>query len=355
MLDTVRQCRHDGPLMESRPCEEQARIALQRADCAWKSGPRRMRELCGCYPDRSGQPAGSSVAVKAPDGGSEFSPGSSSDTEGDLTPSAPPLEEIEELGRTVVGLSGRAMRQVRKLLTVLARMRQDLPPSARSEAVRRLGWHLGPGHEASGASIDDSGPEPGRAPEGGDQIKKYLEVWQKMRGENGERHGAAGDRAARQDDNLAGAKERLAAKRAAELEKRAKAIEQQLPVIAARLSILWNEVMGSSRPIPSEIQLTSTGTEMTAEEHVATAETHEGPPAGCDHRVVGLEQGTAIRDERVGNPGADAFGGDRACHQVAFEDESERRFLDIPQRGVGSDEEAVRHHPRGRSEDRRIV
>jgi hypothetical protein len=32
--------------------------------------------------------------------------------------------------------------------------------------------------------------------------------------------------------------------------------------------------MGSSRPVPSEIRLTSTGTEMTAEEHMATAETH---------------------------------------------------------------------------------
>ena len=51
-------------------------------------------------------------------------------------------------------------------------------------------------------------------------------------------------------------------------------IEQRLPVVTARLGILWNEVTGSSRPVPSEIRLTSTGTEMTAEEHVATAETH---------------------------------------------------------------------------------
>jgi hypothetical protein len=42
----------------------------------------------------------------------------------------------------------------------------------------------------------------------------------------------------------------------------------------ARLGILWGEVTGSSGPVPSEIQLTSTGTEMTTEEHVATAETH---------------------------------------------------------------------------------
>jgi hypothetical protein len=35
----------------------------------------------------------------------------------------------------------------------------------------------------------------------------------------------------------------------------------------------------------------------------------------------------------------------RACHQVAFEDESERWLPDIPQCGAGSDEEAVHHHP----------
>ncbi len=51
-------------------------------------------------------------------------------------------------------------------------------------------------------------------------------------------------------------------------------IEQLLLVIAAQLGILWNEVTGSGRPVPSEIQLTSTGTGMTTEEHMATAETH---------------------------------------------------------------------------------
>jgi hypothetical protein len=66
----------------------------------------------------------------------------------------------------------------------------------------------------------------------------------------------------------------LAAERAVKLEKQTKGVEQRLPAITARLSILWGEVTGSSRPVPSEIQLTSTGTEMSAEEHVATAETH---------------------------------------------------------------------------------
>ncbi len=184
------------------------------------------------------------------------------------------MEEIEELGRTVIGLSGLAMWQVRKLLTMLAQMRKDLPPSARTEAVRRLGWHLGPGREASRASVDDSGPELTQAPGGSDQIRNYLEEWRRMYKEGEERYKAARDEAAEPDNSLACAEERLAAKRAAELEKRAKVIEQQLPVIAARLGILWNEVTGSNRPMPSEIQLTSTGIEMTAEEHVATAETH---------------------------------------------------------------------------------
>jgi hypothetical protein len=76
---------------------------------------------------------------------SGFAKPSSSDTEVDFTPSAPSLEETEEFGRKVIGLSGRARWQVRKLLAVLTRMRKNLPPSARVEAVRRLGWRLGPG------------------------------------------------------------------------------------------------------------------------------------------------------------------------------------------------------------------
>ncbi len=33
-LNVVRQCQHDGPPAESRPCEGQAQAAIQRADCA---------------------------------------------------------------------------------------------------------------------------------------------------------------------------------------------------------------------------------------------------------------------------------------------------------------------------------
>jgi hypothetical protein len=75
-LNGARQCRHDGPPTESRPCEEQTRAAIQRADRAWRRGPRLVRELCGEHPDRAGWPSGGPAPVKAPDGGSEFSPGS---------------------------------------------------------------------------------------------------------------------------------------------------------------------------------------------------------------------------------------------------------------------------------------
>jgi hypothetical protein len=111
-------------------------------------------------------------------------------------------------------------------------------------------------------------------PEGGDQIRKFLEEWQQKYKESEERYRAERDEAFQSDDEAARAEEQLAAERAAELEKRTKRVEQRLPTIAARLGILWSEVTGSSRPVPSEIRLTSTGTEMTAEEHVATAETH---------------------------------------------------------------------------------
>jgi hypothetical protein len=96
---------------------------------------------------------------------------------------------------------------------------------------------------------------------------KYLEDWRRICEDGEERHGAAREEMVTPDDGLACAEERLAAKRAAELEERAKVIERLLPVVAAQLGIMWNEVTGSGRPMPSEIQLTSTGTGMTAEEH----------------------------------------------------------------------------------------
>ncbi len=80
--DEPRQCRHDEPPTESRPCEIQARTTTRRADRTWRKGPRRVKELCGGLPDGAGEPDEGSAPTEAPDGGSEFSPGSS-DSESD--------------------------------------------------------------------------------------------------------------------------------------------------------------------------------------------------------------------------------------------------------------------------------
>ncbi len=71
------------------------------------------------------------------------------------------------------------------------------------------------------------------------------------------------------------------------------------------------------------------------------AEKRESSSAGRDHRLAGLEQGAAIRDERMGSLGTDTPGSDRARHQVA----PEGRSPDVPQRGTGPDEAAINHHP----------
>ncbi len=123
------------------------------------------------------------------------------------------MEETEEFCRKVFGLSGRARRQVRRLLTTLVRMRKDLPPNARTEAVRRLGWRLGSSREGRRASAEDSGPEPTLVPEGGDQIRKYLEEWQQKYRKSEERYRAERDEAFRPDDERARAEERLTAGR----------------------------------------------------------------------------------------------------------------------------------------------
>jgi hypothetical protein len=154
-------------------------------------------------------------------------------------------------------------------------MRKDLSSSARIEAIRELGWRLRSSREAGKAGEDDRGPEPAQPSKGGGRLTKYLEDWRRICEEGEERSGAAREEVVTPDGDSACAEKRLAATRAAELEERVKVIERLLPVIPAQLSVPWNEVTGSGRPMPSEIQLTSTGTEMmTMEEHVVTAETN---------------------------------------------------------------------------------
>ncbi len=89
---------------------------------------------------------------------SGFAKPSLSDTEADFAPSAPSLEETEEFGRKVIGLSGRARWQVRKLLAVLTRMRKSLPqaPGSRRSGDWVGAWDLelrpsGPSRKVAGA------------------------------------------------------------------------------------------------------------------------------------------------------------------------------------------------------------
>jgi hypothetical protein len=183
---------------------------------------------------------------------SGFEKPSSSDTEEEITPSAPLLEEIGEIERVVAGLKGRAMQQVQRFLAMLARMRKDLSPSARIEVIRELGWHLGSGRESGGAGGSGRGPEPTWLLEGTSRIMSKLDDWQRTCEDHEEQFRAVREEMATLDEGLTCAEERLAARRAAELEERARVVEQQLPVIAAWLGILWNEVTGSGRPVPSE-------------------------------------------------------------------------------------------------------
>jgi hypothetical protein len=80
--DEPRQCHHETPPMESRPCEIQARTATRRADRAWRKRPRRVRELCGGLAINAGESGGVSAPAEDPDGESKSSPGSS-DSESD--------------------------------------------------------------------------------------------------------------------------------------------------------------------------------------------------------------------------------------------------------------------------------
>jgi hypothetical protein len=49
---------------------------------------------------------------------------------------------------------------LRRYVAVLARMRKDLTPSARTHMIKELGWHLGPTHETGGEGQDGNEPEP---------------------------------------------------------------------------------------------------------------------------------------------------------------------------------------------------
>ncbi|MFN9907809.1 MAG: hypothetical protein ACK56F_17055, partial [bacterium] len=76
-LDGPRQCHHEGPPMESRPCGIQARAAARQADRAWRKRPRRIKGLCDGLTDGADEPKGDLDPVGSSEGESESSSDSS--------------------------------------------------------------------------------------------------------------------------------------------------------------------------------------------------------------------------------------------------------------------------------------
>ncbi len=76
-LDGPRQCYHEGPATESRPCEIQARAATRQADRAWRRRPRRIRGLRDGLADGAGEPGGELVPAESSEDESESSSDSS--------------------------------------------------------------------------------------------------------------------------------------------------------------------------------------------------------------------------------------------------------------------------------------
>jgi hypothetical protein len=53
----------------------------------------------------------------------------------------PTVEEDDvQLEEVIAGLRGQALQQVQQYIAMLARMRKDLTPSARTRMIRDLGW-----------------------------------------------------------------------------------------------------------------------------------------------------------------------------------------------------------------------
>jgi hypothetical protein len=141
--------------------------------------------------------------------------------------------------------------------------------------IKDLGWHLGPAQETGGVARGNNESEPAWLFNGTGWIMNKLatirDLKQKVREEQ---FAAVQERLAMLDDGLATAEACLAEKREAELRAWVKVIEQWLPVIVAQIGLLCKTVTGIGRPMPSEMQLTTTGNEMTVEEHVETTKTH---------------------------------------------------------------------------------
>ncbi len=100
-LSGPRQCHHEGPPMESRPCEVQAQAATRQVDRIWRKRPRRIKGLCDGLADGADESGGGLDPAESSEGESESS-SDSSDSESDTDcfescdPHSPDSEEDSE-------------------------------------------------------------------------------------------------------------------------------------------------------------------------------------------------------------------------------------------------------------------
>ena len=132
-----------------------------------------------------------------------------------ILPSKPPMEEDDAgLEEMIAGLRRRALQQLLRYMAVLARMRKDLMPSARTHMIGELGWHLSSTHEIGGADRDSREPEPTWLLDGTGWVMSRLATIREQKHQaRMEWFRAMQERMAMLDDGLAKAEERLAEKR----------------------------------------------------------------------------------------------------------------------------------------------
>jgi hypothetical protein len=120
-------------------------------------------------------------------------------------------EDDSRLEEMIAGLRGRALLQVWQYMALLARMRRDLTPSARTRMIKTLGWHLGPAHETGGAACRERDPEPAWLLNGTGWIMNRLATIRMHKQQvHEEQFAAVQERLAMLDDGLAAAEACLA-------------------------------------------------------------------------------------------------------------------------------------------------
>ncbi len=254
----------------------QAEVAIERACREWGANPERLWRVCGeafevadrSVWDKVLAAGGDSWIKRTPEATSEFPPDLDLTDEKEdpdsptatakkvIYPSTPPMEEDNtELEEIIARLRGPALQQVQRYVAMLARMRKVLTPSARIRMIKDLGWHLGPTHKTGGH--EQAGHHQGR------EVQGSAGAVQNHAGEDGQpgrqlcrRRGAPGEE---ERGQVAGSDQGGRAATAGHN-------------YSARTAVAGGDRKGETCALRK--QLTTTGDEMTKEEHVATAETH---------------------------------------------------------------------------------